>query len=132
YLGGLSIRQIRKNAEGEYLVIAGTPESSDTLYQLWGWDGETEDEPVLLNGLIPLVAEGNWDAITSTPEPIANGGGAELVQDDSKMIWYGVGTKNAEKGLTAGLQKSLGRLITVQIPAPGTPGPPHLSQGATP
>ncbi|HEY0517286.1 MAG TPA: hypothetical protein VGD00_09205 [Solirubrobacteraceae bacterium] len=131
-LAGLSIRQIRKNAQGEYLVIAGTPDSSDTLYQLWGWDGETEDEPVLLNASIPLIAEGVWDAITSTPEPIANGGAAELLQDDSKVVWYGPGTKNAEKGLIVGLQKELGRLITVQIPLPGTPAAPHLSQGATP
>ncbi len=58
---GLSIRQIRKNAEGEYLILASTANSSDTSYQLWGWDGETEDEPVLLNASIPLVAEGVWD-----------------------------------------------------------------------
>jgi len=131
-LGGLSIRQIRKNGEGEYLVIAGTANSSDTIYQLYGWDGETEDEPVLLNASIPIVAEGVWDAITSTPEPIANGDGVELLQDNSKTVWYGPGTKDAEKGLTVGLQKSLGRLVSVEIPSPGTPAAPHLSQGATP
>lgn len=131
-LGGLSIRQIRKNGEGEYLIVAGTPDSSDTLYQVWGWDGEPEDQPVLLNALVPQVAEGVWDTITSVPEPIANGDSAELLQDNEKTVWYGAGTKNAEKGLTAGLQKSLGRLLALQIPAPGTPAAPHLSQGATP
>jgi|GEM_PF-1753011 len=131
-LGGLSIRQIRRNEQGEYLIIASTANSSDTVYQLWGWDGETEDEPVLLNPSVPLIAEGVWDAITSTPEPIANGGAAELLQDDSKSYWYGAAAKDAEKGLTVGLQKQLGRLVTVQIPLPGTPAAPHLSQGATP
>ena len=131
-LGGLSIRQIRKNAAGEYLILASTPNSSDTIYQLYGWDGETEDEPVLLNSSVPLVAEGVWDAITSTPEPIANGDGVELLQDNSKSVWYGAGTKDAEKGLTVGLQKDLGRLLPVEIPAPGTPNPPHLSSGASP
>ena len=53
-LGGLSIRQIRKNAEGEYVIVASTANSSDTVFQLWGWDGEPEDEPVLLNASIPL------------------------------------------------------------------------------
>jgi hypothetical protein len=132
-LGGLSIRQIRKNAAGEYVIITSTANSSDTIYQLWGWDGEPEDEPVLLNSSIPLVAEGVWDSITSVPEPIASGDAVELLQDDSKVVWYGPGTKDAEKGLTAGLQKSLGRLVGVEIPAPGTPNPPHLAPGsATP
>ena len=131
-LGGLSIRQIRKNAEGEYVIVASTANSSDTIYQLWGWDGKPEDEPVLLNASIPLVAEGVWDTITSVPEPIANGDGVEVLQDDSKVIWYGPGTKDAEKGLTVGLQKSLGRLVTVEIPAPGTPAAPHLSSGSSP
>ena len=131
-LGGLSIREIRANAEGEYLIIAGTANSSDTVFQLWGWDGETEDEPVLLNASIPLVAEGVWDSITATPDPIANGDGVELLQDNSKTVWYGPGSKDAEKGLTTGLQKSLGRLVTVEIPAPGTPNPPHLSKGVNP
>jgi len=131
-LGGLTIRQIRKNAEGEFVIVASTANSSDTIYQLYGWDGEPEDEPVLLNASIPLVAEGVWNTITSVPEPIANGDGVEVLQDDSKVVWYGPGTKNAEKGLTVGLQKSIGRMITVEIPLPGTPNPPHLSQGATP
>jgi hypothetical protein len=131
-LGGLSIRQIRKNAAGEYVVLASTANTSDSVYQLYGWDGETEDEPVLLNASIPLIEEGVWDTITSTPEPISNGDGVEVLQDNSKTVWYGAGTKSAAKGLTTGLQKSLGRLITVEIPAPGTPGAPHLSLGATP
>jgi hypothetical protein len=131
-LGGLSIRDIRANGEGEYLIIASTANSSDTVFQVWGWDGEPEDEPVLLNASIPLVAEGVWDAITSTPEPIANGDRVELLQDNSKTVWYGPGTKDAEKGLTTGLQKSLGRLVAVEIPAPGTPNPPYLSHGVNP
>ena len=131
-LGGLTIRQIRRNAAGEYVIVASTANSSDTVFQLWGWDGEPEDEPVLLNSSIPQVAEGVWDAITSVPEPIANGDEVELLQDDSKVVWYGPGTKDAEKGLTTGLQKSLGALIPLEIPLPGAPNPPHLSQGATP
>ncbi len=146
-LGGLSIRQIRKNAGGEYIIIASTATSADTVFQLWGWDGETEDEPVLLNAKLPLTvspeeaekgvtgtvaSEGVWDALSSTPEPIADGDGVEVLQDDSKIVWYGSGTKDAEKGLLAGLQKFLGRPVTVEIPAPGTPEAPYLSKGKTP
>ncbi len=131
-LGGYSIRQISKNAEGEYVIVTSTANSSDTLYQLWGWDGETEDEPVLLNASLPLTPEGVWDSVTSVPEPIANGDGFELLQDDSKVVWYGSGTKDAEKGLTVPLQKSIGVLFPVEIPLPGTPHPPHLSSGKSP
>lgn len=129
---GLSIRQIRANGEGEYLILASTASSASNIFQVWGWDGEPEDEPVLLNASIPLVEEGVWDAITSTPEPIRNSDEVEVLQDDSKVVWYGPGTKDAEKGLTVGLQKSLGRLVTVQIPAPGIPKPPHLVSGGNP
>jgi hypothetical protein len=129
---GLSIRSFRANGEGEYLIIAGTASSSSNIFQVWGWDGETEDEPVPLNAGIPIVEEGVWDAITSTPEPIRNGDTPEVLSDNSKTVWYGPGTKDAEKGLTIGLQKSLGRLVTVEIPAPGIPHPPHLVAGGNP
>ena len=41
---GLSIRSIRANGEGEYLIIASTANSKDNLVQVWGWDGEPEDD----------------------------------------------------------------------------------------
>jgi hypothetical protein len=132
-LGGLSIRQIRKNSEGEYVLVASTPTSADTVFQLWGWDGEPEDEPVLLNAALPQVAEGVWSPLPSAPEPyIANGDELEVLQDDSKVVWYGPGTKDAEKGLTAGLQKDLGALFPVEIPAPGVPHAPYLKSGKNP
>lgn len=131
-LAGLSIRTIRENAEGEYILVASTASSADTVFQLWGWDGETEDEPVLLNESLHINGEGTWDAITSVPDPIKDGDQIEVLQDDSKVIWYGAGTKDAEKGLIGGLQKSLGALETVEIPAPGIPHPPHLSHGKNP
>lgn len=130
---GLSIRSIRANGEGEYLIVASTAGSKDNVFQVWGWDGEPEDEPVLLNSEVGAnVAEGVWGAVTSTPRPITNGSEAELLQDDSKTQWYGEGTKDAEQGLNLGLQKSLGRLVKLEIPAPGTPSPPKLVSGGNP
>ena len=87
---------------------------------------------MLLNNEVPQVAEGVWGAITATPEPIRNGSEAELIQDNSKTQWYGTGTKDAEQGLLTGLQKSLGQLVKLEIPAPGTPNPPHLVSGGNP
>jgi hypothetical protein len=131
-LGGLAIRQLRANGEGEYLIVAGTANSESNVFQVWGWDGEAEDEPVQLTETITPVEEGVWDSITSAPSPIRNGDEIELLEDNSKTVWYGAGTNDAEKGLTLGLQKSLARLETTQIPAPGPSGAPHLSQGVTP
>ena len=87
---------------------------------------------MLLNEEVPLVAEGVWGAITSTPEPIRNGSEAELMQDNGKTLWYGPARKDAEKGLITGLQKSLGQLVKLEIPAPGTPEPPKLVSGGNP
>ena len=129
---GLSIRQISVNSEGEYLILAGTSSSKTNVFQIWGWDGEPEDEPVLLNSEIPLVEEGVWDSFTSTPEPIRNNDEIEMLQDNSKTNWYETGAKDAEQGLTIGLQKSLGRLFTVEIPPPGTPQAPKLVAGGNP
>jgi hypothetical protein len=129
--GGLTIRSFRANGEGEYLIIASSANSSDKRFEVWGWDGEPEDEPVPLNEEVPQVAEGVWGAITSTPEPIRNGSEAELMQDNGKTHWYG-GSKDAENGLITGLQKSLGQLVKLEIPAPGTPEPPKLVSGGNP
>jgi hypothetical protein len=130
-LGGLAIREIRRNADGEFLVIAGSADESNSSFGLYGWDGEAEDEPVLLNGPFNLAAEGAWEDITSTPDPIANGDQAELLEDNGDSEWYKNG-KTSKNGLLAGLQKDLGRLFTIQIPLPGTPGTPHLQSGPTP
>jgi hypothetical protein len=132
-LGGLSIRQIRKNASGEYLVIASTATSVNNVSNLYGWDGETEDEPVLLGSLPTALVEGGvWEATPSIPNPITNGSEVEALQDDNNAVWYGPGSKSAKKGLTQGLRKSIGELFRLQIPAPGVSGPPRLSSGKNP
>jgi hypothetical protein len=129
-LGGLGIREIRKNANDEYLVIAGAAGGA-AGFGLYGWDGEPEDEPVLLNGTVTEAEEGAWEDITSTPSPIANGDEVELIEDNGDSVWYGNGL-TSKNGLAAGLQKDLGRLYPVQIPPPGVPGAPALSAGQTP
>ena len=131
-LGGLAIREIRKNADGEYLVLAGTAEGSDTSFGLYGWDGEPEDEPVqLITPTISQVAEGAWESITTTPDPIANGNEVELIEDNGDTPWYDFLT-TSKNGLQPGLQKDLGRLYSVQIPPPGTPAAPVVKSGGNP
>jgi hypothetical protein len=131
-LGGLGFREIRRNADGEFLVIAGSAGGeSESGFGLYGWDGEAEDEPVLLNGPFSAAAEGAWEDVTSTPDPIANSDQVELIEDNGDSEWY-KNFQTSKNGLLAGLQKDLGRLFTVQIPLPGASGPPHLQSGANP
>jgi hypothetical protein len=132
-LGGLGIREIRRNAENEYLVIAGTADESDSGWGLYGWDGEPDVGPVLLSTTPELaqVAEGAWESIVSVAEPMASGDEVELLEDNGDTTWYenGLDSKN---GLAVGLQKDLGNLFTVEVPTPEAPGAPVLFTGSTP
>ncbi len=130
-LGGLGIREIRKNANNEYLVIAGTSDESNSSFGLYEWDGNTADPPVLTSTELSAVAEGAWEGIVSVPDPIADGDTVELVEDNGDSVWYDNGIDSKE-GLPAGLQKDLGRLFTIELPVPAASGAPHVSAGANP
>ena len=75
-LGGDSIREIRKNAAGEYLILgatAGGATPSETQ-KLWAWDGDPDSKPRLLTTQLPADAEpshsdnsGAWEGIGELP-----------------------------------------------------------------
>jgi hypothetical protein len=130
-LGGLGFREIRKNAGNEYLFIAGTSDDSNSDFELYTWDGNPADQPTLTETPISAVAEGAWENIVSVPEPLVNGDTVELLEDNGDSVWYDDGL-DSKDGLPSGLQKDLGRLFTLELPAPAEPGAPSLSQGATP
>jgi hypothetical protein len=130
-LGGLGFREIRRNASNEYLFIAGTSDDSNSSFGLYTWDGNPADQPVLTDTPVSAVAEGAWESIVSVPEPIAQGDVIELIEDNGDTVWYENGL-DSKDGLPAGLQKDLGRLFTIALPAPAAPGAPHLSSGASP
>jgi cytoskeletal protein CcmA (bactofilin family) len=130
-LGGRGIREIRRNAAGEYLIIAGTPDDSNSSFGLYTWDGNTADEPVLSETPISGVAEGAWESIVSVPEPLVNGAEVELIEDNGDSVWYDDGL-TSKTGMPSGLQKDLGRVFTLQLAVPSAPGTPQLSSGVTP
>jgi hypothetical protein len=132
-LGGLGIREIRKNADNEYLVIAGTPDDSNSSFGLYKWDGNPADQPVLTNTHLSAVAEGAWEDVVSVPDPLVDGSTVELLEDNGDSDWYEDGL-TSKTGMPSGLQKDLGRVFTVSLPAvaPAVPGTPHLSAGSNP
>jgi hypothetical protein len=127
-LGGRGIREIRKNADNEYLVIAGTSDESNSSFGLYKWDGNPSDAPVLTKTSLSAVNEGAWETIVSVPDPLLSGASVELLEDNGDSEWYGDGL-TSKTGLPEGLQKDLGRLFTVQL---ATPGAPQLAGGSTP
>ena len=44
-LGGLGLREIRKNAKDEYLAIAGTSDDSNSSFSVYAWDGNPAHQP---------------------------------------------------------------------------------------
>lgn len=56
-LGGDSIREIRKNADDQYLIISGASGDGFDGNKLWAWDGQPTDAPQLLTSVLPPPSE---------------------------------------------------------------------------
>jgi Bacterial Ig-like domain (group 3) len=116
-LGGLGIREIRQNADGQYLIIAGTPDGGNDDFQLYSWDGNPLDPPIESGTALPLepsgANQGSWETIVSVPDPLASGSSVQLLEDNGDTAWYG-DTLTSKTGLDAALQKDLGQVFTYQ------------------
>jgi len=143
-LGGLGIREVRKNADDQYLIVAGQTTGDNDDFALYSWDGQASDHPTLLDTTWagdstpsnvlpsnptsptgPVVTTGAsspdtgaWEGIVSVPDPLRSGTQTELVQDDGDVDWYDSGfTAKSKPSLPAGLQKDLGRTFTIELPS---------------
>ncbi|WP_327351252.1 hypothetical protein [Streptomyces sp. NBC_01304] len=98
-LGGLSIRDIRKNAADQYLIVAGSWAADDNSdpYALYAWDGIAGHAPVKRMDL-PTADPGGWEAVVDVPDLTAPGARAQLLTDSGSADLYGDGT--AAKDLT--------------------------------
>ncbi|MEV0484412.1 hypothetical protein AB0I69_27830 [Streptomyces sp. NPDC050508] len=93
-LGGLSVRDIRKNAANQYLIVAGSWAADDNSdpYALYSWTGNAADSPVKLRDL-PTTDPGAWEAVVDVPDLTASGARAQLITDDGSADLYGDGTE---------------------------------------
>ncbi|MEV0844639.1 DUF3616 domain-containing protein [Streptomyces sp. NPDC049954] len=93
-LGGLSVRDIRKNAADEYLILAGSWAADDNSdpYALYRWDGVPGHAPVKALDL-PTADAGGWESVVSVPAPAGAGARVQLVTDDGDADLYGDGTQ---------------------------------------
>jgi hypothetical protein len=118
-LGGLGVRDIKENADGQYLVIAGTPDGTNSSFVLYTWDGNPSDAPVQTNTTLPLIPaganQGSWETIVSVPDPLTSGSNVQLLEDNGDTAWYG-DTATSKTTLPADLQKDLGRVFSYSPP----------------
>ncbi|MEU3773881.1 hypothetical protein AB0F11_11880 [Streptomyces sp. NPDC032472] len=93
-LGGLSVRDIRKNAAGQYLILAGSWAADDNTdpYALYQWDGVPGHAPVKRLDL-PTADPGGWEAIAEVPDLSVAGARVQLVTDSGSADLYGDGVE---------------------------------------
>ncbi|MET9698065.1 hypothetical protein ABZY31_14230 [Streptomyces sp. NPDC006529] len=92
-LGGLAVRDIRKNAADQYLILAGSWAADDNTdpYALYSWDGVPGHAPVKRTDL-PTRDAGGWEAIVEVPDLGVPGARVQLITDCGSADLYGDGT----------------------------------------
>ncbi|MFD7263340.1 DUF3616 domain-containing protein [Streptomyces sp. NPDC059874] len=93
-LGGLSVRDIRKNAANQYLILAGSWAADDNTdpYALYQWDGVPGHAPVKRADL-PTTDPGGWEAVVDVPDLSVPGARVQLITDSGSADLYGDGTE---------------------------------------
>jgi Leucine-rich repeat (LRR) protein len=104
-LHGESIREIRKNASGEYLII-GAPagQHATATEHLWAWNGDPAAAPQELTTSLPEDVEaydtsennGAWEGIFGMPERLAPGAQLGLMMDQGYDQLYAPGQDNKD------------------------------------
>nr|WP_229841165.1 DUF3616 domain-containing protein [Streptomyces brasiliensis] len=91
-LGGLSIRDLRRNDSGQFLILAGSWAADDNSdpYAVYSWDGVAGHQPVKVLDL-PTSDAGGWESIVSVPSTDVSGAQVQLITDDGDADLYGDG-----------------------------------------
>ncbi|MFI8241545.1 DUF3616 domain-containing protein [Streptomyces sp. NPDC085866] len=93
-LGGLSIRDLRRGAQGQFLILAGSWAADDNSdpQALYRWDGVAGHQPVKVLDL-PTSDAGAWESVVSVPDLDAAGARVQLITDDGAADLYGDATE---------------------------------------
>jgi hypothetical protein len=125
-LGGRSIREIRANGSGQYLITAGVPDDADQSlgWALYRWNGQPTSAPSLvahLSGVSGAAGQesGSYESIVSVPSSLPAGTRVQLLTDNGTTVFYGDGVAGKDVAPLA-LQKSVSEWVTLDA-APELP-----------
>lgn len=123
-LGGLSIRDLRKNALDQYVIVAGSYEAGGR-YELWTWDGVPAHAPRKSPTPLPALDTtgedpGAWEAIVGVPTPLVTGSALQLLMDQGSADLYHDGQE--AKDLNPEWSKGRSDWFAVELPADVTVG----------
>ncbi|UQX04911.1 DUF3616 domain-containing protein [Streptomyces sp. RerS4] len=93
-LGGLAVRDIKKNARNHYLILAGSCAADDDSdpYALYQWDGVPGHAPRKRADL-PTTDPGAWESIVAVPDLRGRGARVQLITDNGASDLYGDGVE---------------------------------------
>ena len=119
-LGGRGIREIRKNADNEYLIIAGPCDAATGTapkdFKLFIWNGIATSNPILVNvDLTALQVNGSFEGILNIPTALFGNCSVQLIVDNGDFDYYNTGV--AAKDLSDNnLKKSRVETVNFIIP----------------
>jgi hypothetical protein len=95
-LGGRGIREIRRNANGEYLIIAGPHDGATGIapkdFRAYTWSGNPTDLPALHNAdFTALNAGGSFESIVDLPSTLLNTSAIQFLVDNGDAVFYNDG-----------------------------------------
>lgn len=117
-LGGRGIRSMVRNAENEYLILAGPPGSSGT-FALFLWDGNAATAPVLLATDVhdrALDADASPEGLLGIADSLNECSRIRVLMDGGDTVLYGDGL-TAKRHPVARFRKF--RSDSIEIPAQG-------------
>lgn len=117
-LGGLSVRDIRKNALDQYLILAGSYDAGGR-YELWTWDGVPSHAPRKSPTALPALDTsgedpGAWEAIVDVPAQLETGAALQLLMDQGSADLYHDGQE--AKALNPEWSKGRSDWFTLELP----------------
>ncbi|MFK0733225.1 MAG: ExeM/NucH family extracellular endonuclease, partial [Gloeotrichia echinulata HAB0833] len=115
-LGGRGIREIRKNASNQYVIIAGPAGEATGVapndFRLYTWTGNASDAPVLRAAdLTSLNASGSFESIVEVPNSLTSTSQLQLLVDNGDTVYYNDG--KIAKDVAANYQKSRSEIVTL-------------------
>ncbi len=117
-LGGRGIREIRKNASNQYVIIAGAAGDTGAApndFRLYTWTGVATDAPVLRSAdLTSLNVDGSFESIVELPSSLTSTSQLQLLVDNGSTVFYNDGQD--AKSVTANYQKSRSEIVTLGNP----------------